>query len=364
MNARQSVWFTGLLTTAILAAIALTIQFTLTVSLPTVISLILVWLLTVVAILAVAIGQKKGRQQDQMLQSIRDTLAKHSAIHSQFSLPTNADDFPRWVDRVLHELTQPKQEEGSVTERNAVQQSHIDALSQITNQQEQDLSDILERRQHSAPLIQGVAANTEIIAQQVGTLVNDANQGQRNLQLAENVLQELTQQVSSTADVINQLSNNSTQISSVLDVIRSIADQTNLLALNAAIEAARAGEQGRGFAVVADEVRNLASKTQQSTQDIQAMIESLQKGVTQAVNNIDGSVQSVQNTVELTKKAGESLVEICTKVHGINQLVKENSAKQINIGKLAVEVNERLKHLNERTLEAKALSTQLQETIG
>lgn len=363
MNARQNVWFTGLLITAILMAIALTIQFTLTDRLPTLISLILLWLLTIVAILGIVIAQKKGRQQDKMQQSVTDALAKHVSDRTPLTLPTHADDFSLWIDRAIHALMSPKQEEQYVKEHNTALQGHINALSKIANQQEQDLSDILERRQHSAPLIQGVAGNTEIIAQKVGALVNDANQGQHNLQLAENVLQELTLQVSSTADVINQLSNNSAQISSVLDVIRSIADQTNLLALNAAIEAARAGEQGRGFAVVADEVRNLASKTQQSTQDIQAMIESLQKGVTQAVNNIDGSVQSVQNTVELTNKAGESLAEICTEVHGINQLVKENSVKQVNIGRLAVEVNERLKHLNERTLEAKALSTQLQESV-
>lgn len=364
MNARQNVWFTGLLITEILIAIALTIQLTLTDSMPTVVSLILIWLITAAAILTIFICQKKGRQQHQMLRSVTDALAKHSSDHTQLTLPANADDFTLWIDHAIHTLIQPKLEEQYVTERNTALHSNIDALSQIVNKQGRDLSDIIKHRQHSAPLIQGVAANTEIIAQKVGTLVDDANQGQHNLQLSESILLELTQQVSSTANVIDRLSNNSAQISTVLDVIRSIADQTNLLALNAAIEAARAGEQGRGFAVVADEVRNLASKTQQSTQDIQAMIESLQTGVSEAVNNIVSSVQSVKNTVELTNKASESLAEICTEVNGINQLVNENSVKQINIGKLAMEVNERLQHLNERTLEANALSTQLQETIG
>ncbi|PYF82200.1 methyl-accepting chemotaxis protein [Marinomonas alcarazii] len=366
MNARQNVRFIGLLIAEIVIAIAFTIQLALTDIMPTGISLILIWLLTVAAIFTLFIYRKCTGQQHQMLQSVSDALAKHSSDHTPLALPNNLDDFPLWIDHAIHQLTQHKHEKLQTAELNTVPALHsqIDELSQIANKQEQDLSDILERRQHSAPLIQGVAANTKIITQKVGALVDDANQGQQNLQLAEGVLQELINQVTSTSDVINLLSNNSAQISSVLDVIRSIADQTNLLALNAAIEAARAGEQGRGFAVVADEVRNLASKTQQSTQDIQAMIESLQKGVAEAVNNIDGSVQSVQNTVEFTKKAGVSLIEICTEVNEINQLVNENSVKQINIGKLAVEVNERLQHLNERTLEAKALSTQLQETTS
>ena len=366
MNARQNVWFIGLLATEMFIAIALTIQLTLTNIMPNVISLILIWLLAIMAVLATFISRKKTRQQHQVLQSVMDVLAKRSLDHTRQTLPTNADDFPVWIDRTIQNVLQSEPKEGHLAEAKPASslQSKIDALSLIANKQEQDLAEILEHRQHSAPLIQGVAANTNIITQKVGALVDGANQGRQNLQLAEGVLQELTQQVSSTSEVINLLSHNSVQISSVLDVIRSIADQTNLLALNAAIEAARAGEQGRGFAVVADEVRNLASKTQQSTQDIQAMIESLQKGVSEAVKNIDGSVQSVHNTVELSNKAGESLADICNEVNEINQLVNENSDKQINIGKLAVEVNERLKRLNERTLEAKALSTQLQGIIS
>lgn len=365
MDARQKVQFIGLLIAETLIAIAFTVHLTLTDFMTTGISLILIWSLTTLAIFFAFCYLKMYRYQHQMHQSIVAGVAKYLKDDNQLALPTKVDDLSLWIDNVLHQLTLPKHENLPLTEPHAASlQSKIDALSQIANKQEKDLSEILEHRQHSAPLIQGVAANTNIITQKVGTLVDDANQGLQNLQLAEGVLQELTHQVTSTSEVINRLSNNSAQISSVLDVIRSIADQTNLLALNAAIEAARAGEQGRGFAVVADEVRNLASKTQQSTQDIQAMIESLQKGVTEAVNNIDGSVQSVQNTFELTNKAGESLAEICSEVNEINQLVNENSVKQINIGKLAVEVNERLKRLNERTLETKVLSMQLQETIS
>lgn len=106
----------------------------------------------------------------------------------------------------------------------------------------------------------------------------------------------------------------------VLEVIRGIAEQTNLLALNAAIEAARAGEQGRGFAVVADEVRSLASRTQQSTQEINQMLESLQTAASTAVAMMEHSQASVESNVESASKAGESLHAITQTVTTINDM--------------------------------------------
>ena len=128
-------------------------------------------------------------------------------------------------------------------------------------------------------------------------------------------IEQLASEVDSAAQVINQLQQNSAAIGSILDVIRGIAEQTNLLALNAAIEAARAGEQGRGFAVVADEVRTLASRTQESTSEIQTMIEALQSGASKAVTVMDAGKAKAGDCVNQSEEADEALETITHAVH-------------------------------------------------
>lgn len=130
-----------------------------------------------------------------------------------------------------------------------------------------------------------------------------------------NTIEQLASEVDSAAQVINQLQQDSASIGGILDVIRGIAEQTNLLALNAAIEAARAGEQGRGFAVVADEVRTLASRTQESTSEIQTMIESLQTGAGKAVTVMDAGKAKASDCVTQSEEADKALETITHAVH-------------------------------------------------
>jgi len=149
---------------------------------------------------------------------------------------------------------------------------------------------------------------------------NQATEGKQTVNQTIQAIEQLASDVERGAGVIHELESHSDSIGSVLDVIKGIAEQTNLLALNAAIEAARAGEQGRGFAVVADEVRTLASRTQDSTTEIQTMIEQLQQGALKAVQVMKEGREQANSSVEQTLKAGAALEAITTAVTTINEM--------------------------------------------
>jgi len=162
-----------------------------------------------------------------------------------------------------------------------------------------------------------------------------------------NSINALAQEVNNAVTVIEKLEQDSNQIGSVLDVIGGIAEQTNLLALNAAIEAARAGEQGRGFAVVADEVRTLAGRTQQATSEIQSMIEQLQAGVKNAVVVMNKSGTYTEDSVSKATSAGEMLNEITNTVTTINEMsaLIASSAEEQSV--VAGEVSNNVSRINQ-----------------
>ena len=153
-----------------------------------------------------------------------------------------------------------------------------------------------------------------------------ANQGKSVVVEAAHAMRQLSQQVAESSSTVDSLRSDSEEIGSVLDVIRSIAEQTNLLALNAAIEAARAGEQGRGFAVVADEVRSLASRTQVSTEEIQTIIVNLQQRSESASKAMAQSRLNAESTEERVRAAEESLTSIASYVAQINDSIGQISA--------------------------------------
>ncbi|PAU87345.1 hypothetical protein CK507_11615 [Pseudomonas sp. WN033] len=187
--------------------------------------------------------------------------------------------------------------------------------------------------------VQDVARNAAGAAEAAHAADREAADGRQVLNRTIAVINTLATEVDRAAEVIRQLEQDSETIGSVLDVIRAIAEQTNLLALNAAIEAARAGEQGRGFAVVADEVRSLASRTQKSTTEIQGMIEKLQSGAANAVKVMQSGHQQAQEGVSQVALAGNSLESISLAVTSINDMNAQIASAAEQQSSVAEEIN-------------------------
>ncbi|PMU27421.1 MULTISPECIES: methyl-accepting chemotaxis protein [unclassified Pseudomonas] len=200
-------------------------------------------------------------------------------------------------------------------ELNAVTDESARGLTQQNNEIEQAATAVNEM----TSAVEEVARNAVSTSEASKNATSSAGDGRDLVQETVGAIERMSSDVQATATLIGNLAEESRDIGKVLDVIRGLADQTNLLALNAAIEAARAGEAGRGFAVVADEVRALAHRTQQSTSEIERMIGSIQAGTEHAVDSMRNSTERAESTLNIAKGAGMSLDTINTAIVEINE---------------------------------------------
>jgi methyl-accepting chemotaxis protein len=200
-------------------------------------------------------------------------------------------------------------------ELNAVTLDSTQNLQQQSNEIEQAATAVTEM----TTAVEEVARNAVSTSDATRQSSESAYAGQERVSETVSAIGALASDVQITGGLVQSLANQSQDIGKVLDVIRAIAEQTNLLALNAAIEAARAGESGRGFAVVADEVRALAYRTQQSTQEIEQMVQGMRSGSTQALDSMHASSSRAASTLALAERAGEALQTITASVHQIHE---------------------------------------------
>ena len=288
------------------------------------------------------------RAMSTMQEKLRDTLQRISGSATQ--LASAAEELNSVTDESARGLTRQNDE---------IEQAAT-AVNEMTS------------------AVEEVARNAVSTSEASKNATTSAGDGRDLVQETVGAIERMSADVQSTATLIGNLADESRDIGKVLDVIRGLADQTNLLALNAAIEAARAGEAGRGFAVVADEVRALAHRTQQSTSEIERMIGSIQTGTEHAVDSMRNSTERAESTLNIARGAGMSLDTINTAIVEINernlviasaaeeqaQVAREVDRNLVNIRDLSVQTATGANQTSAASAELSRLAVDLNSMVG
>lgn len=318
-------------------------------------TLIIEVVLVVSIVIAVLVALWVSRSIRLPLKEVMKVLGKISdGDFTQRSTVKTKDEFGElsaWVNglvaklqKVMSEIDQASNEVAESAGSNARLAGDSKRLMGAQNER---TTEVASSMSEMVSTVDQVAKSSEIILHQIQSVDQRANQNREQMDTNIHKIEHLLEQIEESTTVVNELDEHSKSIDRILEVIQGIAEQTNLLALNAAIEAARAGEQGRGFAVVADEVRTLATRTHSSTEEIQHVIAQLQQGVTKTVGSMEESRKSATSSVEEARTVGLSLVELQGSMAEIRDLsiqiataAEEQSAVAQEIKQNVLEISE------------------------
>ncbi|NMH66406.1 methyl-accepting chemotaxis protein [Shewanella salipaludis] len=270
---------------------------------------------------------------------INKDLTQRCEIASQDEIGQIAVHFNRMVESFQQLIEQVIESIGGMNQSCSELSHNAGLTSQGVGRQLNETDMVATAITEMGATIEEIAKNTELAAAKASETHVNAQDGQLGVEQTIEKIQALAQQLDESARVVGELEHDSATIGSVLDVIRGIAEQTNLLALNAAIEAARAGEQGRGFAVVADEVRSLAMRTQESTQEIANIIQTLQSRTRSIVQLMEASQQQGADSAKQAATAGTLLQQINADVTNIMDMSTQIAAAIEEQSMVAAEVN-------------------------
>jgi methyl-accepting chemotaxis protein len=275
-------------------------------------------------------------------------------------------DLARAFNKFVTKLHKVISEVTDSTDQLSTAAEELSTVSQLTGQGVEKLSGETEQvataMNEMTVTVQEVARNADQAASSAVEASSHAEKGGNVIKETVASVSRLTGEIDKSSEAIHKLKADSENISSVLDVIKSIADQTNLLALNAAIEAARAGEQGRGFAVVADEVRSLAQRTQQSTSEIELMIDKIQSGTINVVESMEKSREQTLQVVGKIDETGHVLTLITSSIVSINDMNCQIATAAEEQAAVAEEINRNVVNVQELTTQSAASTSQASTT--